>query len=149
MGYWSRYGSKFLKGNVISSSNFKGLSPFTTPFGERNIIRIVESTIPKVIILSIPKNPKWRLWKLSFWGLSLVIWYNDLDSCLEDYRKKASQRDSVRSSSFCSHPITLLLIKKKDNKKGNATWGDVGHRCGNLTLKNRKWLRTPASEGDI
>jgi hypothetical protein len=61
-----------------------------------------------------------------------------LGETLKTRLQEESQPDSVRSSSFCPHPITLLLIKKKDNKKGNATWGDVGHRCGNLTLKNRK-----------
>jgi hypothetical protein len=34
---------------------FKGLSPSTTPFGKRKLVRIVELTIPRLATLSIPK----------------------------------------------------------------------------------------------
>jgi hypothetical protein len=34
---------------------FKGLYPPTTPFGEKSFIRIVESTVHQIHLLSIPK----------------------------------------------------------------------------------------------
>jgi hypothetical protein len=44
--------TKFISGE----ENFKGLSPPTTPFGERNFIGIVGSRIPKATVLSISKT---------------------------------------------------------------------------------------------
>jgi len=41
---------KFLK------EDLKGLSPSITPFGKRKFIRIVETTIPKIVALSIGKK---------------------------------------------------------------------------------------------
>jgi hypothetical protein len=35
--------------------SFKGLSPSTTPFGKRKFVRIVDSTIHLIYLLSIPK----------------------------------------------------------------------------------------------
>jgi hypothetical protein len=35
--------------------DLKGLSPSTTPFGKRKFIKIVGTTIPKVVVLSILK----------------------------------------------------------------------------------------------
>jgi hypothetical protein len=46
---------KSAKVDTESVGNFKGLSPSITPLGKRDFIRIVELTIPIVIILSIPK----------------------------------------------------------------------------------------------
>ena len=46
---------KSAKVDTESVGNFKGLSPSITPLGKRDFIRIVELTIPNVIILSIPK----------------------------------------------------------------------------------------------
>jgi hypothetical protein len=40
---------KFLK------EDLKGLSPSITPFGKRKVIRIVEITIPNIVVLSIRK----------------------------------------------------------------------------------------------
>jgi hypothetical protein len=39
---------------TILGGSFKGLSPSTTPFGKRKA-RIVGTTIPEVVVLSIPK----------------------------------------------------------------------------------------------
>jgi len=48
-------GFKFVKESIMSSSDFKGLSPTTTPFGKRKFTRIVELTISKVTTLSTQK----------------------------------------------------------------------------------------------
>lgn len=47
---------KFLEEKLISSSNFKGLSPSNTPFHERkNLVLIVNPTIHQLYLLSTPK----------------------------------------------------------------------------------------------
>jgi hypothetical protein len=43
----------FSKGNGTSRENSKGSFTSTTPFGERNSIRIVESTVHQIYLLSI------------------------------------------------------------------------------------------------
>jgi len=35
------------------------------------------------------------LWTLSFWGLSLEIWYSHMDSWLDEYRKKQAESSCV------------------------------------------------------
>jgi hypothetical protein len=44
------------KQNLSYTRNFKGLSPFTTPFGKRRFIGIVDSKISKGRILSRKKS---------------------------------------------------------------------------------------------
>jgi len=45
----------FWRSSSIVEGDFKGLSQSTTPLKREDLIRIVESNIPKVTILSIPK----------------------------------------------------------------------------------------------
>jgi hypothetical protein len=39
----------------LLKEDLKGLSPSITPFGKRKFIRIVEITIPNIVVLSIRK----------------------------------------------------------------------------------------------
>jgi hypothetical protein len=49
-------GMFYRKQNISYTRNFKGLSPFTTSFGKRRFIGIVESKIPNRRILSRKKS---------------------------------------------------------------------------------------------
>ena len=85
------------------------------PLGRESFVRIVEITVSKTAVLSIGKID---LGKLSFYGLSLEIWYKERNTRLGDFRK-----EELRKELFSTNVQPCLDIRVQDYHKKHSIFG--------------------------